>query len=189
MSTLVIIDMQSDFYESYTQDIIEAVEDCIYASNRRGDKIVLMELAGCGSTEEAIKNMLFETDSFTMVKKYKNNGYPRVRTNEHLKDSQYIVCGVNALYCVIQTIIDMVRDANVDKIIVPLLAVGDFSLIKQLKRTAELSKNNFYDHIPKDEHVRTIKEAMIHQVRYLWPDLENDFNRKVAFVEEYRYGD
>lgn len=106
-ATLVVVDMQPEFEAAFCVDAVVGVtEQIIYARNRNWS-IVLVEYQGCGSTHNAIVNLLKGYPNKARIAKWEDDGSREVirciqRRNfprHHLR-----VCGVNTDCCVYETV-------------------------------------------------------------------------------------
>ena len=123
MAVLVVIDMQTGFTSSGHPKLIQEVISLINDFKRRHQPIFLVEFrySWYGKTHKSILDVLQGYKRLIRVYKYDNDGSIQVikawkRAGLSL-DKEFLICGVNASYCVRETAEGILKELQDDVIV------------------------------------------------------------------------
>ena len=151
MTTLAIVDMQSNFSASEKPDTIIGVQREIALAKRRRDAIVILEYRGYSKTRNTIINAVVKSGwpfkivekgdddgSAEVVKTCNENGWPLRRVR---------VCGVNRMYCVKRTIEGLLMRLSHTQVEIAFGATGD----DWYEHTNDLEAKEIYDKMQRKQ--------------------------------------
>ena len=109
-ATLVVVDMLDDrFPASLNENTVAAVTNLMVNARQQGAGIVLLECLGC-HTQQRLMALIAGYQNKMIAEKKHNDG--SVQVIESCLDlgcciNQFVVCGVNTNYCVLETVLGL----------------------------------------------------------------------------------
>ena len=153
---LIVIDMQTHFCESYNDRIVRECINEIRRAKRLNLPIFLVEYVGCGQTDSRLKQEANGHKLLHRVTKYDDDGSYEIEKRFKLKKYAFNsvrVCGVNAPYCVAETVEGLQRRLPNMKVYINNRACGTVGDSRRPKYRSNLE----YSGVDKFKNVRRIK--------------------------------